>query len=1076
MPGRTEQDRNQLDERELKKLRAAINNLARLRVVAEQMAAAGATWRVGKTGGLEMVFVKQTEFVGLNIFGLHNVIGLKIVDRNDEFGEVRSRLLNSDRELAYMVRRQQANVAILTREEFFNWCQYYDQVESIGLVDSLGKRAYGFSGLERMTAEKLREAKMLLEKIVGENFSYLNGCGVAKVREVEGLDLAFLDGNGRLCSVPLSWIKQIKRRGQLGEETIEGQVKVVGVMYPHEGESKREFEERCLALENDYYKRYKTQIRVARGSLGQINLWRKLGFGSPRLSSYPEAGITPGDVWRYLYYGTKGNNLEPGPLAFVPGLSQPGVGDEFFFQGIDLVFLRRRGSGAQEYAPIDGLAAMDPHTVGRGSLGLVPLDNVVGIKIVPDSWSWEQIKNDPEIKRRIADAIYNMGIPGAHILFLNEDLLRLWKERGTPFYGQTNGVFKGDLQRAISYGRGLEANRRDLIYRQFRPGPEIGGDKKAITIRSSDTGDEVDVISDLGLSFGATPEGFNGIGKGPGTADGLMSLLRSGIIPMRPGWIAKEYILQTVYNRDVRGRENAFWAITNPKAVEKDYVAQFCIGELYVRYPHDQLRAKLPEKLCKAIIEQGPKYVKIWREDAQREVAAICPTHGHADHDALMAYVTEKAPIVAGAELLAYWKAKTMKTPTWRGRMTNVTLLSEPKEGSAYQIQPREMFPYYYSGKPVRVTEGVILWPYVCDHSLVSRMQCFEMNFNHSKTVLYNSGDWRMDRGGKTLRALEGSAKHKPDVIVMETTNMGGNEKPGESLTEEDVRDTYSELVKQSGNAAVIVVAPMNNLQRMYSLLEVAEQRGRRLAISPAHAEVERQLMAARELAPVGADGFDWVLPYDIGEGNLTVWQKPMTAPRRHQDDMFYIAASGSLGVLDAERLNEEGEKWIVVVSQYDILPYQFDRIYFPHGVDLLYSAPFLYNWQARTLAGANYGRNSDWIKQVGARVFMDMEIDGQGAGRVVSKRFDPKMILHVSGHPTPRQVVEGLDILIGPDRQKGVEIIDNMRRYNPADPLRSGFALPISGGNGVKVILNHGENPEDVARYLKRNLGKRRK
>ncbi len=1063
-------------------VRITISGLARTKVLADQLHDAEATWQTGRSGGLDMTFIRHGDSIGLNIFGNSNVIGLKVVPEREKIAEERTRLLARDAELAFMVRRQHAMVQLMTPEDLYDWWQFYDQIEGQGIYDQIGVRATEFSGLERASQERLRETRLVLDKLLSENNEYLAANGVAKVKEAGSLDLAFLAADGGLREVPLAWLKEFGLLGQVVRETIVDQAKVTGVMLPKEGESKREFETRVKALETAYEQHYGTPVRVARGTPGQISLWRKLGFGNPRPSSYQDASVTPGHLWRHLYFGK--SNLEPGPLARIARLSLPGLGEEYSFPGIDLVFLRRTMKGGYEYAPLDGLAALDPHALRRNKFGVVPMDQVCGIKIFPDSWDWDTIKGDGEARRRVADAIYNMGVPGGHILYLNEQLLQYWLEKGTPFTDKSNAAFAGDLQRALSYGRGIGSGKEKTpIYKQFRLRPEVGGDKKALSIVSPDTGDTVDVIMDLGLSFEAMPEGFNGLGKQAGTADGLMRLLRYGILPMVPAWYAKEYLLQTVANQDRRGRTNAFWALTKAEAVEKDPVAQYLVQELFARCDPEELMAKLPKDVAESILKLGPTYVKIWRNGAQHEVAAMVPTHAHADHDALYPYATEAARVVAGAELLAFWKAKTMKAASWRSKLTYVTKLSEPKHGNSYQIQPREMYPYYVSGKPVRITDGVTLFPYVVDHSLVSRMQVFELAFGGNKSVLYNSGDWRFgtdekNGDGKTSRALEGAAKHKPDIIVMETTNMGGNEsiKPGLGLTEDDVRDTVMDLVKEAGSEAVVVVAPTNNLQRLHGLLQVAEGTGRKLAISPAHAEIERQLMAAKELAPIGADGFDWVLPYDIGTEDLTVWSKPMMAPRRHHEDMLQIAAAGPLGILDAQRLNSEGEKWIVVVSPFDIMPDQFDRIYFPHGIRMLYSAPFVYNWQARTLLGANLGSNGDWIKSVGAKVFMDIKVDGQGAGRVTSQRFDPKRILHVSGHPTPRQVVEALEVLIGKDRMKGVEIIDQMDRYNPADPLHSGYSLPISGGDGVRIILNHGEKPEEVAKFLRKNLGKVRK
>lgn len=1058
-----------------------VSGLSRTMAVADQLHYAEATWLAGRgDSGLEMTFVRPSamgrEFVGLNLFGVQDVIGIKVVADKSQAADERARILGRDAELAFMIRRQHARIVILTREDLSNWWQFYEQIEDEGIYQRIGRRALEFSGLERISSERLKETRLVLERLISENKAYLGEHGTAKVRPAGDLDYAFLD-EGKLRAVPLSWIKKTKMHGQIGEETIEDQAEVAGIMLPREGESKREFDARAAALEEGYFKHYGNKIRVAKASPGQVSLWRKLGFGSPRLSSYSEAELTPGDLWRHLYFGK--SNLEPGPLSQVGRLTLPGLGEEFNFTGIDLVFLRRTRGGVQEYAPLDGLAALDPRALKKGRFGVVPLDNVVGIKIFPNSWSWDDMKNNDEASRRVRDAIYNMGIPGGHILYLNERLLRYWIEQGTPFTDKSNAAFSDDLQRAISYGRGLgSSNGKELYLTIDRLEPEVGGNKITTDIVDKKTANRLVILKDVGLSFNTMPEGFNGLGKVAGTADGMMSLFRHGVAPMRPGWWSLDKILQTVYNRDKKGRENGYWSITNPKLVEGDPVAQYCIQELFARMDHVELQARLPYRLFRAIMDQGGEYVKQWRKGAQVEVAAIVPTHAHLDHDGLIQYSDEKAMIIAGADQMGFWKAKTMKAVSWRGKLTTSAQLAEPRaggRGNPYQVIERPIYPYYFSGKPVRVTDGVTLWPYIADHSLESWMQVFEYNFGGNKTVEYDSGDWRIDRNGKTLKALTGAAKHKPDVIVMETTNMGGNEKPGEGLSEEDVRDTLLHLVQEAGNEAAIVIAPPNNLQRMKSLLEVAEKTGRKLALAPAHAEVERQLMAAKELAPIGADGFDHVLPDDVGEGGWTVWRKAMTTSRKYQDDLFDIAASSPLGVLDGDRLNTEGNKWILVLSPFDILPYQLDRIGFPNGVRILYSAPFLYNWSARTLAGANLGNNSQWTQQVKAKVFMDMEIDGQGAGRVVSKRQDPKRILHVSGHPTPRQVVEALDLLIGPDRQKDVELIWKLDRYDPKDPLHSGFSMPMSGGYGVRVVLNHGLKPERVAEYLRKNLGKKR-
>lgn len=1030
-------------EGELQKLiRSTISGLTHTRVLTDQFRETGASWLAGRSGGLDMVFTKHGGgFAGLSVFGSREVIGIKVVDEASHFSEERARLLDRNSELAYMVRQKHGNIALLTPAELYDWWRFYRQIETSGIYDQLGARAAEFSGLERTTQERLRNTKLILEKLFAENGDYFSQFGVVKVKESGPFDVAFLSKDGGLCEVPLSWVKAFQLDGQVMVDTVLRNQPVVGIIYPKEGESKREMMTRAKELEEAYKTQHGVSIHTARATPGQVGLWKKLGFGVEASAAIAEAELKPGDVAQFLYMGE--SNIKSGPLAQklngrLPRggyLSLPGQGDEYSFPGADLLFLQRN-NGRPEYALVNGLAALDPRLDRRGKFGVIPMSNVLGIKLFPDSWSFNQMKDDPQTKELVRQLRRYTLNPSANVLFLNRTLFEYWRAAGTPFSAEDlSKQFADDPGRAVSYGYGLTGEGKQTVSVMIpQKEPRIGGVNLVARVRRGK--DSIMTLWDAGLGFEDAPIAFGQLGNKERTASGMRRGLMEGEITMIPGVLHLDKLLKSLED---------FWAITDTTVLARMPVGQFLASEVSRRMKPDDIRVYLPGSIAEAVISEGPKYVHKWGE-GKTVPAAILISHAHLDHVGNLPFMDPAIPIYIASDQAAVLDYMTNKAPSWRDRMTDTAMLMETKAGAAYQKVERDIRVHYQSGRIPLFSNGKdggqVYTPIRVNHSLGSDAGILETMVGGEKVVLCFTGDIKRGEDSDAAVHKIGSV-HRPQVIITETTNIG-NHKPGEGKTETDVRDSIYAAVKESGKAGVVVVVDPKNLERMHNIRVIAGDTGRRLAVAYPHAEFQRQLITARELAPEGAIGYKDVFTGEMGE-DWTVWANTMDRPRGFQNDLKNSAARGPLGILDSQRLSQESEKWMVAVSPYSILQDQFVNR-FPNGLTIIYSASYPHATSQKLMMGANLAPSRDWLTQVGVReVYGDMKIYGQG-GRVDQKLMNKKRIFHVSGHVSEKELIAYLDTMVG-DRH----------------------------GEKVAIVPIHGFFPETAAELFYKKLGKRR-
>lgn len=1006
-----------------KEVQANLSRLMGNGLVKGQLKEYQGIWEAKPSGyPLDIAFVQKNPaghdeltFLGLSVCGMDGVVGIKI----DREGVGVAQAL-TDLELQPEIGRLEeegASVLVLTPGQLSGWVSFYDQVLAGDLRESIGERVLEFSGLEWQTDMQTEEVNRDLSGLLEENWDYLSTLGVVDFAKKGGMDVMFVDGTGQGVAVPLFHLREPQMEGEIvGESVTEGGQDCAGIVVQRMGETDREVWVRALEIQERIQKKTKKQLRVVPVGVKQISLWEKMGMDSEWRAVEKRAKITAEDVVRFLYLGT--DTLNPGVLAVPPySFSLPGNGDRFSFPGVDVVFTRRDPeTGAKRIASVDNWLVQDRQ--GKE----VPLSNVAGIRIFPSGMSFEDMKKFADPIRK--DFAHRAGLPGAYILNLTPELFARWLRDGSPFFNKDVQTVRASIEKQHEYFMPGKAEK--AYYFQLRQKDEIGGNKNGLLLVDGE-GNKVTHLFDVGLGFTDMPRGFNGIGQDPNTADGLLRLFRTGVLPMVPGWWEKEYIKQTALKMTGMAYANF---------IRDDKVAQFVASELIARCTKEELSALLPKNVLETLLRVGPDYKQKWWGRADRLVETATPTHPHADHISLMSYLSHDIRVILSGPTAGYFNAITQKAGSWRRRLTDRKMLTQPLVGGAYQTEQMNIESYFFSGQPVRLSSQVTLEPFFVTHSVPATWQMYNIKTrNGGSTNLFNSGDWNVSHDRRTMEMAE-RLKGKPDVIVMEGTNVG-SEKAYMGRTEKDVRDTFLELVKNSPGEVIVAIAPTNNMARLRGLLEVAEATGRKLALSFPHAEMALQIAAAKELAPSGAEGFEDVLPYDVGNGPLTVWHKQMTAPRAYHKALVEIANRGELGVLDHERLSKENGKWIVVVSPFDVLEDQFDGIRITSSMKLVWMSSFPHDQSQRYFIGAN----NDWIRRSGKVKFVaDMEIGGQGGS--AKSRLYGNGVLHVSGHCTPQEMVAVTEILVGSDRKN------------------------------IPVIINHSEAPEEAARLLVARLG----
>ena len=84
--------------------------------------------------------------------------------------------------------------------------------------------------------------------------------------------------------------------------------------------------------------------------------------------------------------------------------------------------------------------------------------------------------------------------------------------------------------------------------------------------------------------------------------------------------------------------------------------------------------------------------------------------------------------------------------------------------------------------------------------------------------------------GPETEAAVKSIIEIRPEVLIIEGTNVG-EDKPSVGITEERVKETIGRIIGENSGRYVLIQMPLNNLERLVNIMEVAKANGRRVAI-----------------------------------------------------------------------------------------------------------------------------------------------------------------------------------------------------------------------------------------------------
>ena len=1053
-------------EKEFSYKREVIGELMRLPVVREILRDNEATWLANPSGGsiLDIGFVpkrrKGREFVGTELFGEMDCVGVVVceeMDRQSVWQKIRR-----DRDVGGLL-EQGGRVVVLTEEELECWVGFYSQLDDEGILERVGKRALAFSGLRRYSKVECENlTKSLNLWIERDAVGYFEAMGVSEIRENRGrLDVAFMNEKGELVPIPMYHVRTGEVEGEvLVERVLEESVVAPGWVVIGPSENKREAYERARNLTRYYKNRIGAGYRVCVPvvSVGQISLWQKLGFSGEIRSEYEnrfgeKINLSVNEVLRFLYLGK--SNIEPGELVQY-GLSLPSLGREF--KGVDVLFYANGGAvNNRRFVAVDGLKGINLRKRKKSEEDYLPVANVRGLVILPDGMKPKEMRE--YVKDLQKDVNYRTLGPDGYLLYLTPTLFRQWISSGSAFLddeenGIRGGVFS-DIGQRVQYGYGV-SGLEGVTLEIYRQKPEIGGTKMIVWEEGNKQ--RVGHGIDWGTSF-TGPRALQEITAREPTAFGIGPSLEVGRLPMVPGVYDVEYLLASIRQNPnigyVRGG---------------DVVSSFIRAELCRQSSEDEVARVVGRAMARKIFEIGQEDVRIWYKDIQQVLKTLLLSHGHIDHCGEVPYLIGAVPIFTCVEGEAHLKAMTSKG-VWRSRYDRIThVVTRPKIGSRYQITPRELVVLYWMNQRVRLSPNLSAEAGLINHSMTGTLQWGILD-SAGQGLLLNTGDFRM--GDRTKETLEKFAGKYP-VIVMETTNLEDEGKTSIGITEEVVRETMLKIVRESEGKTIIAVIPPNHIERMDSIIKVAELTGRKIALDVKHAEVVEQLRVSQYMMPY-ADGFDFGLP-EIGD-DVALWWSPKTQPKTYQRLLRNKARGGSLGVVDSGRLSRQGRNWIVVISPYNLFRHVFTGVNFRNGLAAMHCSFYPYQANAK-IAMAD---NIRWVNNVGrnlktneAKYYSDFTVHGDG-GRVSEVRnyFEDGTrkvwSLHASGHATFEEMAASIDILLdgvykgktlvlmhgqNPRLYKQklqeklgreIRIIADIAKYDPTDPINNpGFKLRL--------------------------------
>ncbi len=973
----------------------------------------------------------------VSITGSHLCVGIRLVEgeTKEEIKESMEKILQEP--AIQHIYNSGFRILFAAPSDFPLWQKFYTVASSEGLITQYGRRVHELAGIERATPQYAHRMKKRFEDLLKKEENEL------KALEIDGvgpytslsfdeykLDYAFLKG-GQPVAVPVTHIRESYEGDLVREKVIPEKVLVPGVIAREVGESKQEAYGRARAAEAFYRDRLdiKTQLKVPVISAGQISLWEKLGmfqYALPSVSfdiDHPETTIPlkPDDLIQYLFLGK--SSLDRGDLARA-GLSLP---TRPALPGVDILFLARNPVTLErEFTTLSyPMYGLDLAKHDDGQFDVKLYHNVAGLVLIPEYWDRSEIKKFIEATESYIKNHLGLGL--ARILPVTPSLFYHWEKGGPVLGSELSPVQRryGNVERPTIYPLRAGVPDGEIYVAKVRQEDVVGGNTSFIAEKID--GKIRAHAFDLGAEFNFEPAAYSALTSTPATSLGILPSLESGQTPMLPGFQEIEYLIAAAQN--------------NPALLhdQNSPVYRYILAELYARLDREKERYERAGLPVEEIVRLGKPAYEAWYRAGDWRLSNIILGHLHWDHSGELGTVTSDAKIIAPNEQLAIGRAMTASARRWSDRFGHVSLITEPKVGSAYQRIERVTQPYKY-GERIPIGNGLYYTGEAISHSMPSQMQYFEVEGGRN---FINTGDIRVGDEWPLTEEAVSRLTGKADVIFLETTNPPGTEKISSGVTEAEVRGNLERVFRQHRDSVMVVVAPKNHNQRITSIIEAAENVGRKVALSPKHAAITNQIAFDQVLSDEDIRSFPYALPI-LGH-DVALWLRPYTRLSGYEKALKNIAGMGELGVVDTERLSEENDKWVVVLSPWDLLYKTFPKMYAKHGVTYVWSSYYTYDDDSKL----NVSSNFNWLKERDAKekgkytFYGDLEPARRGKGIEVTPKLHENGPFHASGHATFEQLFDKvlIPLLDGKYKDKAVILVHGSEPGAYASAIKRGLS-----------------------------------
>lgn len=382
----------------------------------------------------------------------------------------------------------------------------------------------------------------------------------------------------------------------------------------------------------------------------------------------------------------------------------------------------------------------------------------------------------------------------------------------------------------------------------------------------------------------------------------------------------------------------------------------------------------------------------------QVEVQGVLLSHAHYDHCGYVSYLREDVPVFSS--LTTAFICKALQDTGGRTKLQEMcyTARRELKDGllqaADYRKAPYEQRPYRVFGQTGVGREAAAFWQR-CDSSRglcsvpmealggegkVAGLRVHFWPVDHSVPgaggfavetsagwVVY-TGDLRLHgkKAHLTRQFVDEAAKLRPAVLICEGTHPEV-EKP---VTEEEVAANCFEVVKKADGLVVADFGP-RNVERLLSFLEIAEQTGRLLVLTPKDVYLLEALRASGEPG----------VPDPYADGRVALYARPKAQRDRWEDAV--LARFGERAperLVDAAKVKSGQGGFILCFSYYDfhaLLDIE------PEGGAYIYSSSEAFNEEMLI----DHRRVQNWIDFFGFALYGSLGQDREKSG------------FHASGH-----------------------------------------------------------------------------